>query len=54
VCYFAGFEVPTATAMKSSVFWDITPCSLVKADFTEEHIVSIFRIEEHFTSVLLR
>jgi hypothetical protein len=25
-----GFEVPTAVAMKSSVFWDITPCGSVK------------------------
>jgi hypothetical protein len=25
-----GFEVLTALDMKSSVFWDITPCSLVK------------------------
>jgi hypothetical protein len=27
---FVGFEVLTSVTMKSSVFWDITPCSLVK------------------------
>jgi hypothetical protein len=26
---YAGFEVLTAVVMKSSVFWDITPCTLV-------------------------
>jgi hypothetical protein len=26
-----GFEVLTAVVMKSSIFWDITPCSLLKA-----------------------
>jgi hypothetical protein len=26
----AGFEVIMVVAMKSSVFWDITPCSLLK------------------------
>jgi hypothetical protein len=25
-----GFEVLTAVVMKSSIFWDITPCSLLK------------------------
>jgi hypothetical protein len=25
-CFFAGFEVLTAVVMKSSLFWDITPC----------------------------
>jgi hypothetical protein len=36
-----GSEVLTA------VFWDITPCSPLKVIYvTEEHIVSIFRIEE--------
>jgi hypothetical protein len=26
-----GFEVLTAVVMKSSIFWDITPCSQLKA-----------------------
>jgi hypothetical protein len=34
-CYkyiFVAFEVLAAVAMKSSVFWDITPCSLLKVN----------------------
>jgi hypothetical protein len=27
-----GFEVLTAVAMKSSIFWDITPCSVLKVN----------------------
>jgi hypothetical protein len=27
-----GFEVLTAVVMKSSIFWDITPCSLLKVN----------------------
>jgi hypothetical protein len=27
-----GFEVLTAVVMKSTVFWDITPCSTLKAN----------------------
>jgi hypothetical protein len=30
---YADFEVPTAVTMKSSVFWDVPPCSLVKVNF---------------------
>jgi hypothetical protein len=29
---FVGFEVLTAVVMKSSVFWDITPCSPLKVN----------------------
>jgi hypothetical protein len=32
VITFVGFEVLTAVAMKSSVFWDIAPCSSVKVN----------------------
>jgi hypothetical protein len=33
--------------MKSSIFWNITPCSPLKVNrFSEEHIASIFRVEE--------
>jgi hypothetical protein len=28
--------------MKNAVFWDVTPCALVRADVSEEHIASIF------------
>jgi hypothetical protein len=27
-----GFEVLTAVVKKSSIFWDITPCSLLKVN----------------------
>jgi hypothetical protein len=39
-----GFEVFTAVVTKSTIFWDITPCS--PSDVSEEHIASIFRVEE--------
>jgi hypothetical protein len=26
-CYWVGFEVLTVVVMKSTIFWDITPCS---------------------------
>jgi hypothetical protein len=29
---YVGFEVLTAVVMKSSIFWDITPCSLLKVN----------------------
>jgi hypothetical protein len=36
---FVGFEVLIVVAMKSSVFWDVTPCSPVKStDVSEEYI----------------
>jgi hypothetical protein len=41
---YAGFEILTAVVMKSTIFWDITPCSPLKV--SEERIASIFRIEE--------
>jgi hypothetical protein len=42
-----GFDVLTSVVMKSSVFWDITPCYLPKsASVSAEHVASIFRIEE--------
>jgi hypothetical protein len=41
-----GFEVLTPVLMKSTVFWDITPCSPLKFnDGLEEHIASVFRVE---------
>jgi hypothetical protein len=37
------FEVLTAVVMKSSDFWDITPCSTWKsADISEERVASMF------------
>jgi hypothetical protein len=33
-------------SMKSIIFWDMTPCSLLSCiDVSEEHIASIFRVE---------
>jgi hypothetical protein len=33
--------------LKSIIFWDMTPCSpLSSTDVSEEHIASIFRVEE--------
>jgi hypothetical protein len=38
--------------LKSSVLCYITPCSLVKANVSEEHIAFIFKVEEyiHYTA----
>jgi hypothetical protein len=77
--HFVEFEVLTAVVMKSTIFWDITPCSPLRVnrrfggtyclrfqggrisrernqresrwqaeptDVSEEHIASIFRVEE--------
>jgi hypothetical protein len=42
-----GFEVLTPVVMKSYIFRDITPCSQLKVtDISEEHIASIFMVEE--------
>jgi hypothetical protein len=42
-----GFEVLTAVFMNYSVFWDITPCCLLKITLVlEERAISIFRAEE--------
>jgi hypothetical protein len=37
---FVRFEVLTAVVMKSSVFWDITPCSLLKVNLSSCHLLS--------------
>jgi hypothetical protein len=38
---YVGFKALTAVAMKRSILWDITPCSPLKADVSEEHVVFI-------------
>jgi hypothetical protein len=44
---YKGFDVLRAVIMKSSIFWDITPYTPFKlTDVSEEHVVSIFRVEE--------
>jgi hypothetical protein len=32
--------------LKSSVFWDITPCSPLKVTILEEHVTTIFGVKE--------
>jgi hypothetical protein len=39
-------EWMTNNSLKSSVFWDIKPCSPLKVKDSEEHIASIFWVEE--------
>jgi hypothetical protein len=39
-----GYEVLKAVVMKL-YFWDITQCSPLKVDVSEEHVASIFRVE---------
>jgi hypothetical protein len=42
-----GFEVLTAVVMKSTIFSDVMPCSLLRVtDVSEEHIASIFRVNK--------
>jgi hypothetical protein len=42
-----GFEVLTLMVMKSFIFWNITAWKSKKsADVSEEHVTSVFRIEE--------
>jgi hypothetical protein len=47
---FAALEVDcfnTDFYRKSSVLWDIMPCSLTKVtDIAEEHVASMFRVKE--------
>jgi hypothetical protein len=38
------FEVFTAVTMKNAVFWDVTPCSFVTTDVSEELSASIIRV----------
>jgi hypothetical protein len=38
---------PQAVVMKSPIFWDISPCSpWTSTEVSEEHVASIFRVEE--------
>jgi hypothetical protein len=36
----------TIEELKSTIFWDITQCSPLSTDVSEEHIASILRVEE--------
>jgi hypothetical protein len=37
--HYVGFEVLTAVVMKSTIFWDITPCSYVTTGIISEKVV---------------
>jgi hypothetical protein len=47
-----GCEVLTAVVMKNTIFWDTMPCSTLSTDVSEEHIASIFRVEEQASKAL--
>jgi hypothetical protein len=40
------FEVLMAVTTKNAIFWDVTPCGLVRTDVSEEHITSIIRVQQ--------
>jgi hypothetical protein len=40
-----SFDIFTAVI---TVFWDVTPCSFVDADLSEERAASICKVEELF------
>jgi hypothetical protein len=42
---FFGFEVLAGLTIRSAIFWEVTPCSLV-IYVSEEHAAFIFRVEE--------
>jgi hypothetical protein len=45
---FVGFEVLMSVTMKRTIFWDVTPCSLVEfTDVSEEHTAYIFTVKEY-------
>jgi hypothetical protein len=51
---YERFEGFTAVTIRNAVFWDVTPCSLVKADILEERsssIISVTKIGELGTTL---
>jgi hypothetical protein len=44
--YVVGFEVLTPVVMKSAIFWDITACSPLKVNISEEHVTWFFDPED--------
>jgi predicted membrane protein len=51
---YVGFEVLTAVVMKSSVFWDITPCSLLATCFHTGLLLGLLIDLEYGGDVFLR
>jgi hypothetical protein len=41
-----GFEAFTAVTMENVIIWDVTPCGIVRTEVSEEHVLSIFRVEK--------
>jgi hypothetical protein len=41
-----GADVLTTVVMMSSVFWNLTPRSQLKTDFSADYIASILRVED--------
>jgi hypothetical protein len=39
------FEVFTAVSMKNGVFWNVTPCALVRTDVSEELSASFIKVK---------
>jgi hypothetical protein len=43
----AGFEILTAVTAKSTIFWDVTPCTLVEINrLSDEYTAFVLRIEK--------
>jgi hypothetical protein len=47
--YFVGFEVLTAVVVKSSIFWDIIPCSPL--DVNQLHSIITKKIDSSLNSL---
>jgi hypothetical protein len=47
-------EILTVKNVKITVFWDVTLCSVVGTNVSEEPAASIFRVEEDRSSRFLR
>jgi hypothetical protein len=42
-----GFDVLMAVVIKSTIFWDVRPCSPAKStDVSEECTASVFRVKD--------
>jgi hypothetical protein len=51
---YVGTEVLTTVVMKSTIFWEITPCSPLRVtDVSEENIAPIFSFPPAFTLAFL-
>jgi hypothetical protein len=50
------FEVFRAATMKNAVFWDVTPCGIVRTDVSKECIssIAIYLHPDHWGDTFLR